>query len=57
MTERGLKKTSTFFIQRLQTFLFIFVTFLLRFNVVYFFLERFFYICVRWCPMRAPGLK
>ena len=31
-----------FFIQRLQTFLFIFVTFLKFFNVFIFFLERFF---------------
>ena len=40
MTERGLN-TSTFFIQRLQTF-FYFCHVFTFFNVFYFFLERFF---------------
>ena len=41
MTERGLKNIN-FFIQRLQTFFLIFVTFFTFFNVLYFFMERFY---------------
>jgi len=49
MTERGLK-TSTFFIQRLQTFFYFCHVFLTFFNVfLFFFLERFFYIYASSC--------
>jgi len=43
MTECGFKNINVF-IQRLQTFFFIFVTFLRFLTFFYFFLERFFYI-------------
>jgi len=42
MTERGLK-TSTFFIQRLQTFFFIFVTFFTFSNVFFIFFWNVFF--------------
>jgi len=47
MTERGLKKHQRFFIQRLQTFFYFFLSRFTFFNVFYyFFLERFYiYFC------------